>query len=69
MTLTFFVLSLNTVQATVFQIALKSQRGKGGGNQDVMGGGGGAFSHAHILQKFVAGLLMVTTSHKEQTSP
>ena len=25
--------------------------------------------HTHILQKFVADLLKVTTSHKEQTSP
>ena len=29
---------------------------------------GGACSHAYILQKFVAGLLKVTTSHEEQTS-
>ena len=25
--------------------------------------------HTHILQKFAADLLKVTTSHKEQTSP
>ena len=29
----------------------------------------GACSHAHILQKFAAGLPKVTTTHEEQTSP
>ena len=30
------------------------------------GEGGGACSHAHTLQKFVAGLLKVITPHEEQ---
>ena len=33
------------------------------------GEGGGACSHVHILQKFVAGPRKVTTSHEEQMSP
>ena len=30
---------------------------------------GGAYSHAYILQKFAAGFMKVTASHKEQTPP
>ena len=33
------------------------------------GEGGGANSQEHISQKFAAGPVKVTTSHKEQTSP
>ena len=42
---------------------------KRGKYQDISDKGerGGAFSHAHILQKFAAGLMKVTASHKEQT--
>ena len=32
-------------------------------------GRGGACNQVHILQKFATGLVKVTTSHKEQTSP
>ena len=40
-----------------------------GGNNISVYDQGGEEVPAHILQKFVAGLLKVTTSHKEQTSP
>ena len=45
------------------------QRGKGE-YQDIShkGEGGGAGCHAHILQKFSAGLVKVTTSHRHQSS-
>ena len=32
------------------------------------GEGGGTGSHAHILQKFAAGLVKVTISHRHQSS-
>ena len=46
-----------------------AQRGKGE-YQDIShkGEGGGAGCHAHILQKFSAGLVKVTTSHRHQSS-
>ena len=32
------------------------------------GEGGGAYSHAHILQKFAAGLVKVATNHRHYSS-
>ena len=57
---------LTTAREAVFQIALKycpkEERRK---YQDISekDEGGGACSHAHILQKFAAGLMKVTMSH------
>ena len=54
-----------------FQTALKYCSKETGKWQciDDKGEGGGECSQAHILQKFAAGLMKVTTSHEEQTSP
>ena len=56
-------LSLITVQA---EIPPKEEKG---GYQDIIKVRGRCMQHTHILQKFVADLLKVTTSPKEQTSP
>ena len=71
MNMTFFVL-LTTAQEAVFQISLNYHSKEAGGNYISVsdkGEGGVVYGHAHILQKFAAGLLKVTTSHEEQTSP
>ena len=57
-----------TASADVCEMLPQRGRGKSVSMCDT-GEGGGARSHAHILQKLVAGLVRVTTSHKEQTSP
>ena len=56
-------LSLTTDWA---EIPPKEEKGE---YQDMIKVRGRCMQHTHILQKFVADLLKVTTSHKEQTSP
>ena len=56
-------LSLTTELA---EIPPKEEKGE---YQDMIQGSGRCMQHTQLLQKFVAALLKVTTSHKEQISP
>ena len=61
MTLTFFILSYRPAE-----IPPKEEKGE---QQDVLKRRGRGLQHTHILQKFVADLLKVIASPKEQASP
>ena len=61
MTVMFFILPADQAETPP-----KEEKGE---RQDMVKGGAGARSQAPILQRFAAGLLKVTSSRKEQTSP
>ena len=60
-TLTFFILSYRPAE-----IPPREEKGE---QQDVIKRRGRGLQHTHILQKFVADLLKVIASPKEQASP